>query len=127
MKNNIIPWVEIPVTDMNRAKAFYDNVFGLDIQVQDFQGTLMGWFSYNEKKTGISGSLAKNKDYITSESHGAVVYFDSQDIDDTRSKVEANGGKIKKDKTQIAPDIGYMGLFIDSEGNRIALYTNGSG
>jgi len=127
MKNNIIPWVEIPVTDMNRAKAFYDNVFGLDIQVQDFQGTLMGWFPYNEKKTGISGSLVKNKDYITSESHGAVVYFDSQDIDDTRSKVEANGGKIKKDKTQIAPDIGYMGLFIDSEGNRIALYTNGSG
>ncbi|MBT8303619.1 MAG: VOC family protein [Bacteroidia bacterium] len=123
MKNNIIPWVEIPVTDMDRAKAFYDNVFGIDIQVQDFQGTLMGWFPYDEKKTGISGSLVKNEAYNPSESHGAVVYFDSEDIDATLAKVEANGGRIKKSKTQIAPNIGYMGLFIDSEGNRIALYT----
>ena len=30
-------------------------------------------------------------------------------------------GRILKPKTLISPNVGYMGLFMDSEGNRIAL------
>ena len=127
MKNNMVSWFEIPVSDMERAKAFYDNVFGISIMIQDFGGTLMGWFPFEGDKSGISGSLIKNDAYTPSESLGALVYFNSEDISDTLEKVKANGGKLLQDNTQISPEIGHMGLFIDSEGNRIALHTSANG
>jgi len=127
MKKNMVSWFEIPVSDMNRAKAFYDNVFGVSIMIQDFGGTLMGWFPYEADKLGISGSLIKNKAYTPSESIGALVYFNTEDIDDSLKKVKANGGTLLQDKTQISPEIGHMALFIDSEGNRIAFYTSANG
>ena len=37
-------WFEIPAADMKRAIAFYETVFGIKIQLQDFGGVLMGFF-----------------------------------------------------------------------------------
>jgi hypothetical protein len=37
--------------------------------------------------------------------------------------VEAAGGKVLVPKTQISEDIGYMGVFLDTEGNRIAIHS----
>lgn len=50
MEHNMIGWFEIPVNDMDRAKAFYDTLFNINIQVQDFGGVLMGWFPFAEGK-----------------------------------------------------------------------------
>ena len=127
MKNNAVIWFEIPATDMERAKSFYESVFGIEITIQDFDGTLMGWFPFNPEKPGISGALIKNDAYIPSETHGPVIYFESDDIEKTLNKVETNGGKVIQAKTQISPEIGHMGVFIDSEGSRISLYTNAQG
>jgi uncharacterized protein len=38
-------------------------------------------------------------------------------------KVEAAGGKIVVPKTEISPEHGYMAVFLDTEGNRIALHS----
>jgi len=127
MQNNAVIWFEIPVIDMNRAKSFYENIFGIEIMIQDFEGTLMGWFPFDSEKPGISGSLIKNEAYKPSETHGPLIYFSSEDIEAVLSKVETNGGKVMQSKTQISPEIGYMGVFVDSEGNRISLYTNAEG
>ena len=121
MEHNMVGWFEIPVTDMNRAKTFYDAVFNIEVQVQDFGGTLMGWFPFAEDKLGASGSLIQNDAYEPSESKGVLIYFSSEDVNNEINRVEAAGGKIKQLKTQISPDVGYMALFIDCEGNRIAL------
>lgn len=123
----MISWFEVPVTDMDRAKKFYETVFNVEISIQEFGGVLMGWFPPAEDITapGISGSLVKSEgNYIPSATHGTVVYFNSQsgDISDELSRVEAAGGKILQDKTLISNEIGYMAQVIDSEGNRIALY-----
>jgi hypothetical protein len=37
--------------------------------------------------------------------------------------VEAAGGKVLVPKTQISEDYGYMAMFLDTEGNRIALHS----
>jgi hypothetical protein len=129
MEVNMISWFEVPVTDMDRAKKFYETVFNVEISIQEFGGVLMGWFPPAEDITapGISGSLVKSEgNYIPSATHGSVVYFNSQsgDISDELSRVEAAGGKILQDKTLISNDIGYMAQVIDSEGNRIALYND---
>ena len=123
----MISWFEVPVTDMDRAKKFYETVFNVEVSIQEFGGVLMGWFPPAEDITapGISGSLVKSEgNYIPSATHGTVVYFNSQsgDISDELSRVEAAGGKILQDKTLISNEIGYMAQVIDSEGNRIALY-----
>lgn len=123
MENNLVGWFEIPVTDMDRAKAFYDKVFNINIQVQDFGGTLMGWFPFAEDKSGAPGSLVKNNAYEPSNTQGVLIYFSSEDVTNELNKVEIAGGKLVQPKTQISPDIGYMALFIDSEGNRIALHS----
>ena len=34
MEYNMVGWFEIPVTDLDRARTFYEAVFGVAIQVQ---------------------------------------------------------------------------------------------
>ncbi|WP_158860060.1 VOC family protein [Lunatibacter salilacus] len=123
MEQNMIGWFEIPVIDMNRAKKFYEIVFDIEIQVQDFHGTEMGWFPFSESKPGAAGSLIKNKAYSPSEEKGVLIYFSSTDISTQLKKVLEEGGKILQAKTLISEDVGFMGLFVDSEGNRIALHS----
>lgn len=123
MESNMVGWFEVPVTNMERAKVFYDTVLNVDSMVQDFAGTLMGWFPFAEGKSGASGSLIQNEAYKPSDTKGVLVYFSSADVNNELNRVEAAGGKIIQPKTQISPDIGYMALFIDSEGNRMALHS----
>jgi len=123
MKQNLVAWFEIPVSDMERAKAFYEKVFNIEISVQDFGGVLMGWFPGQGDIPGASGSLVKQESYIPSQ-EGTLVYFHSPDLADELSRVEAAGGTVTQEKTLISAEIGYMGVITDSEGNRIALYTN---
>ncbi|WP_205728921.1 VOC family protein [Flagellimonas onchidii] len=61
MEQNMVGWFEIPVMDMDRAKAFYNEVFQIEIQVQDFAGTLMGWFPWAEEKPGANGPYSTGK------------------------------------------------------------------
>lgn len=123
MEQNLVGWFEIPVTDMERAKRFYETVFNTTIQVQDFQGTIMGWFPFDETKEGISGSLVKQADYVPSKTDGVVIYFSSTDVAKELERIENAGGIILQPKTQISEEIGFMALFLDSEGNRIALHS----
>ena len=124
MEQNMVGWFEIPVLDMERAKTFYEKVFQIKIQVQDLGGTQMGWFPWAEGKTGAAGSLILQPDwYKPSATDGVLVYFASTDAQIELDLIEAAGGKILKQKTQISPDVGYMGLFLDTEGNRIALHS----
>lgn len=45
------------------------------------------------------------------------------DVQLVLDKVVAAGGKILVPKMEISPEYGYMGVFIDTEGNRIALHS----
>ena len=119
----MVGWFEIPVDDMNRAKAFYETVFKVDIQVVDFGGILMGWFPNRGQVTGAQGTLIKQESYIPSQ-EGTLVYFISDNVQNELDRVEAAGGKIYQPKTQISPEHGYMAVFLDTEGNRVALHSN---
>lgn len=123
MEQNMVSWFEIPVTNMDRAKVFYDKVFQIEVQVQDFGGVLMGWFPWAEGKPGANGSLIQHESYKPSNTDGVLIYFASADVQNELDRVEAAGGKILRPKTQISPEVGYMGVFLDCEGNRIALHS----
>lgn len=125
MNTNMVGWFEIPVTIMSRAKTFYETVFGINIKEEQFEDTLMGWFptSKDPNAKGASGSLVQNKKYYKPEANGTLIYFSSPEITYELGKVEKAGGVILQDKTMISEDIGFMALFLDSEGNRIALHS----
>lgn len=122
MRTNMVGWFEIPVNDMDRAKIFYESVFKVEISVQNFGGLLMGWFPDRGNVVGAQGTLIKQDSYIPSQ-EGTLVYFISDDVQNELDRVEKAGGKIYQPKTQISPEHGYMGAFIDSEGNRVALHS----
>ncbi len=118
-------WFEIPVSDMKRAKEFYETVFDIEIQVHQLGETLMGWFPFakDPEARGASGSLVQNVEFYKPSSDGVLIYFSSAGIDAELGRVEAAGGQVLRGKTQISPEVGYMGLVLDSEGNRIALHS----
>ncbi|WP_242094982.1 VOC family protein [Aestuariivivens sediminicola] len=122
MKKNMIGWFEIPVSDMDRAKTFYETVFNIEISVHDLGGLLMGWFPDRGEAHGAQGTLIKQDSYIPSK-EGVLIYFMSDDVQNELDRVVPAGGEIYQPKTQISPEYGYMGVFIDSEGNRIALHS----
>lgn len=118
----MVVWFEIPVTDMDRAKKFYEEVFKVTIKVVDLGGLLMGWFPDRGDAHGATGTLIKQESYIPSQ-EGTLVYFSSEDVQQQIDRVAAAGGSIYQPKTQISPEYGYMAVFIDTEGNRIALHS----
>ena len=122
MKRNMVGWFEIPVSDMDRAKTFYEKVFKVKIDIQNFGEMFMGWFPFTEGKEGAAGTLIKQESYIPSHK-GTLVYFMSDDVQNELDRVEAAGGKIYQPKTEISPEHGFMGVFEDSEGNRVALHS----
>ncbi len=125
MKNNAVGWFEIPVTDMERAVAFYEKVFDLKMQLQDFGPIKMAWFPWSEEGSGSPGSLVHYPQAYSPSENGVLIYLTahSGDLANELSKVEDAGGKVLQDKTKISEEYGYMALILDSEGNRVALHS----
>lgn len=119
-----ISWFEIPVKEMKRAMSFYENVFETTLDEQDFGGIKMAFFPWDESGKGAGGSLIKADDNYTPSHEGTLIYFSCENLSDELSRVEKAGGKILQPRTQISPEYGDMALFEDTEGNRVALYTN---
>ncbi len=125
MKTNMVGWFEIPVSNMGRAKKFYEKVFDVKMQTDQFGDTEMGFFPFPEDAgaIGAGGALVCNDQFYKPMANGTLVYFSSPEITYELSKVEEAGGVVLQEKSLIREDIGYMALVLDSEGNRIALHS----
>lgn len=125
-QQNPFTWVEIYVTDMPRAKAFYEHVFSIELTPMeapgDFGDLEMLCFPWNEGGANISGALCKTES-IPPGSGGTIVYFTSDDCAIETSRVEAAGGKVIQEKLQIGPH-GFVALALDTEGNTIGFHSN---
>ncbi len=124
LQRNVVGWFEIPVSNMERAMKFYKTVFDFKLERQNLGELDMAWFPFADVP-GSPGSLVYHKDFYKPSSDGVLIYFTSQsgDLKNELAKVEKAGGKVIMQKKLISDDVGYMGLFIDSEGNRIAVHS----
>ena len=59
---NAINWFEIPVTDFERAKKFYETVLGAEMQVMEMPGMKSAFFPADLQK-GIGGSITHTQGY----------------------------------------------------------------
>jgi|SRR6516162_195101 len=122
---NAISWFEIPATDLGRAQAFYEAIFGVTMIPMDMPNLQMRMFPL-ENMTGVGGAVVKSDGFHKpSPTDGPLIYLNGNpDVQKVLDKVEKAGGKIIVPKTQITPEYGFMGVFIDTEGNRIGLHSN---
>ena len=116
-----LTWCEIPVTDMQRAKAFYGEVLQCSIREENMENFNMAIFEGAPEE--VSGMLVKGDGYEPSQT-GAVVYLQGiDDLDATLKRATDRGSKVLWPKTPIDDGSkGYFAQFLDSEGNRIGLY-----
>ena len=123
MDHNMVGWFEIPVSNMERAKKFYESVFNIVISIHELDGLIMGWFPFAPGKSGAMGSLVQHSTYIPSDTKGPVLYFSCKDLSNELKRVEGAGGTILQAKKEIGEGHGFMALLKDTEGNRIALHS----
>lgn len=120
---NLINWFEIPATDFSRAITFYKSILGLDIKETEILDTKMGFFPTDGKN--VSGAIVQGEDYKPS-TDGVVAYLNGgNNLQIVLDKVGENNGKVIVPKTQISPEMGYFGMFIDTEGNKMAVHSIG--
>ena len=123
--NNAISWFEIPTTDINRAQKFYEAIFGISMMPMDFPNIKMRMFPLDDMMTQVGGALVDSGGFHkASATDGPLIYLNANpDVQNVLDKVVAAGGSIMVPKTEISPEYGFMGVFIDTEGNRIGLHS----
>lgn len=123
----VIIWTDIPVTDLPRAMKFYEKVTG--VKVVQFPGmdgiAVIGSPGESEGPPMMSADL-----YVGGKpsKDGPTIYLNTHgDMDGMLARVVEAGGTISQDKGFMGPMIGWIAMFIDTEGNRIGLQQPGDG
>lgn len=120
---NALNWFEIPASDFERARKFYNAIFDFELStdMDPGEGYSMGMFPYQD---GVGGAIMSGEGYLPS-AEGAVVYLNAgDDLNGALGRIEAAGGQVVMPKTSIGEN-GYIAYFIDSEGNKVGLHSMG--
>jgi uncharacterized protein len=122
---NVISWFEIPTSDLSRAQIFYEKIFDVKLTPLDTPNIKMRMFPLEDPMAGVGGAIVDSGGFHrASATEGPLIYLNGNpDVQIILDRVEKAGGKIAVPKTQISPEHGYMGVFIDTEGNRIGLHS----
>ena len=118
-------WIEIPVSNLERAMAFYQAVFSLDeIPVyDDYPPARIAVLLPSEKSVQNPGvSLVHSPTHVPSK-HGALINFHVGNHTALEKAVEmalANSGSISEPIVDMGDGVKYL-VLLDSEGNSIAL------
>lgn len=112
-------WFEIPASNYDRAKTFYETIYQMDIETVEMGLYKMGIIPHND----VGCAIISGESYEPGP-NGPIVYMDANpDLDIILNRIENAGGKIIKPKKAISEDHRFMATFLDSEGNRMALHS----
>jgi len=116
---NYISMFEIPATDISRAINFYQAMLDIKIEKMDVEGMQMGILPYEGQI--VTGVIIQGDGYKPS-ADGVTMYLNAgENLQVVLDRVEKNGGQILVPKTAHADESGYFAIFLDSEGNKMAL------
>jgi len=119
MANQIV-WVDIPVSNLDRAIRFYSAVLGGPVQKQEYPGMTIALLPGSDPD--VTGCLFTSEEDKPSAG-GPLIYLNAQGrLDEAEAAVEPSGGKVLKPKHPIGP-YGFRAVVLDSEGNRVALHS----
>lgn len=120
---NKVVHFEIPADNMERAKKFYQEIFGWEIQdIPALQYTTVTTVPVDEnrmpKEAGaINGGMAKRMQ----RGESPVLVISVPSVDEYITKVEKGGGKVMMQKMQIG-SMGFYAKISDTEGNVLGIW-----
>jgi predicted enzyme related to lactoylglutathione lyase len=114
-----LTWFEVPVTDLERAAAFYEAVFAVELWRQSVAGIPHAIFPVAEG--GVTGALVTRAPTKPGP-FGTTAYLACDNVDSALERALAAGGKQAMPKTPL-PNIGDIAAFRDLDGNIIGLHT----
>ena len=103
---------EIPADDLQRAKAFYSNLFGW--KIEDYQGMDYAMIDVLGAPGGGMMKRMHPEQQITN-------YIGVPSVDEYAAKVEKLGGKIIVPKKAV-PGMGYFIICMDTENNAFGIW-----
>jgi uncharacterized protein len=122
MKNNKVVFFEIPATNCQKVKEFYEGVFDWKVELWGDEGAMAYTTAVDKDHNpiepgGINGGFYKRKSKKDQPSFGVQ----TGSIDKTLKAVKKAGGKVITAKHSIG-EWGFMADFADPEGNVMALW-----
>lgn len=113
---------EIPAENLDRAKRFYNSVFGWKLKdVPGMEYVMVDTVETDENRQPIGGTnggiLKKNKDFASMTSVTVTV----RDVDETIENAVKSGGRLLKGKEKFL-DIGLVAYVEDTEGNVVGIW-----
>ena len=117
---------EIQADDLERAKAFYGDVFGWTFEdYGQFTGApYWGVVTGPEDEPGINGGLMPRPApaaQVGTGANAAVLTMGVEDFDATAAAIEAAGGSVALPKTALT-GMAWQGYFLDTEGNTFGIH-----
>ncbi len=118
---NFVSWFEIPAIQFEQSVAFYNHIYGILMETTTHGDYAMAYFPADK---GIGGAIVCGPGSVPSET-GPLIYLNGgSDLNNVLQRVEEAGGRIIMPKTFINKEAGHFAIFIDSEGNKLALHSN---
>ena len=112
-------WFEIPVTDMQRARAFYGAVLQNELRDQEGGPNPMSMFAYNGNGR-VSGHIYPGRPAPAGS--GPTVHLAvARPLEEALERVTANGGQVVSPVIDIPA--GRFAYCLDPDGNSIGLFT----
>jgi predicted enzyme related to lactoylglutathione lyase len=113
-------WFELPVTDLTRARGFYERVFATALKTDDrFPGLAMFPRIADDAVTGALTETPGMQQAIG----GALVYLNCDgQLDAVLKRAKAAGGEVVQEVAQLPGNMGWIAQLRDLDGNRIGLH-----
>jgi uncharacterized protein len=118
---NTIVWASIPATDLERARKFYSAVLQAEtISPPGMEGIAILPGDQDPGTVNADITVSENQRPST---EGCTIYLDSKgDPEGMMERAVAAGGKVLMPVSDMGEMVGFIGFFLDSEGNKIGVH-----
>ena len=122
-------WIEIPVTDMERAAEFYGRLFETRLQIAEKVPGIRSAFlpMADARPSGPVAALMEGDAFVPAGYQGCRLFFQAEPtMEAFLARVEEAGGAIEMPPLEIGSETGkaLLALFFDTEGNLLGAHAS---
>ncbi len=119
-------WFEIPASNFERAVVFYERMFQITLRREKIGDGDLAVFGGEVGATGAINGAILSEPGVLPNKDGAVIYLSTgADLTPFLNRAIEAGGRVAKAKTALPPGMGFYAHFLDCEGNRVGLHSEG--